>query len=495
MIIIWLLSLLAFLLTVTESWWVFLVWRSIIAISALFTKKHRRSLIVTCLLSLLIVWRVFFMLESHHIANHDEADNLTMEIFTIQTIQQEKYIISDEEKKERIVRFTPWYFPVYTEWEEIFVTWYKQLARPDAQLTLTWMQSEIFFSWLSWFVYEFNYPKRQMMKWYHWVIYAQNSTSVGENPTWLQTIRNTLREKARITIQNNEYAGLFLWMLLWDISLMSTQSTDMFREANLIHIVAVSGWNIVLVVTFVSFLFFWLPVYVRYVVLIPVIIIYGVLAWLDSSVVRAVIMGILSLLALLSGRDVDIWRLMWLWWIMMLIRNPFYFPYDIWFLFSFGAIVWLIWMWHRRNRFVQKHKRYPEKSDLRYKKYPWLVIKNSLSLYLLPTIWASLWVLPFLLFFIGEFNLLWFISNIFVLPLVWVLTIWGLLVTISWWGAELYSYLMDYVFLVAKITQSYGIYLTINQQRIQWIILLCAGLLRVIRVIQHQKFDKEELNE
>lgn len=484
--IIFLISLSTFLLTVTESRVILLICLIALALWAFFHHTYRRSYIISLCLMIVISWRALMMLASHHTPTamtNNPIDTTVMEVMTIQTVQQQKYIVSDQHDNQRILRFGPWYIPPYDEGTEIFVTWWRQRARPDARLTPSGQITSLLSWWLS---YEFNYPTRQMMKGYHGIIYAQQSVDVWSSPSLLHTIRNTLRHMTQQHITNNDHAGLFLGMLIGDTSLMSPTQSDTFQQANLIHIVAVSGGNIILVVTFVSFLLFWLPVYVRYVVLIGVIICYSLLAGMDSSVVRAMIMGILSLIALIGGREVDIRRLLWLSRIAMLLYNPYFLPYDIGFLFSFGAIIGLIWMQHRWTRFVSSTKRHPHKRSV------WFFVQQILSLYLLPTIGASLWVLPFLLFFIGEFNILWFLSNLFVLPLIGIVTIGWVLVTVTWWFTSLYSLLMEYIFLIAQLTQQRWIYILFKSQRAQRSILFFASLLWSIWVIQHQKFDKNK---
>ncbi|HCB51321.1 TPA: hypothetical protein DEP21_01945 [Patescibacteria group bacterium] len=67
----------------------------------------------------------------------------------------------------------------------------------------------------------------------------------------------------------------------------------------MVHLVAVSGGNIVMIVTFLMFILFFVPFYPRLVIILFVVIGYGIICGMDSSVLRAVIMGAMSLIALL----------------------------------------------------------------------------------------------------------------------------------------------------------------------------------------------------
>lgn len=121
----------------------------------------------------------------------------------------------------------------------------------------------------------------------------------------------------------------------------------MYIDSGLVHIIAVSGGNVVMLTVFLSFLFFFIPFYLRTGVIILCIIGYGMLCGADSSVVRAVLMGSLSLIALFRGKEIPIWRLLSIVFVLMLLVNPYYLVYDVGFLMSFGAVIGTIWSGQR----------------------------------------------------------------------------------------------------------------------------------------------------
>jgi competence protein ComEC len=96
----------------------------------------------------------------------------------------------------------------------------------------------------------------------------------------------------------NQYAGLLLGLLIGDKSLIPTEEYDTFTNSGLVHIIAVSGGNIAMVVILLSFLLKWVPLYVRNGLILLMIIFYAMICGGDSSVVRATIMGCLTLIAL-----------------------------------------------------------------------------------------------------------------------------------------------------------------------------------------------------
>lgn len=74
---------------------------------------------------------------------------------------------------------------------------------------------------------------------------------------------------------------------------------------------------------------FWLPYYIRLGTVAVGIVCYASLCGWDSSVVRAVIMGLLGICALYGGRVVDVMRIIPVTVVMMLLRNPYYLVYDL----------------------------------------------------------------------------------------------------------------------------------------------------------------------
>lgn len=140
----------------------------------------------------------------------------------------------------------------------------------------------------------------------------------------------------------NHYAGLLLGLLIGDKSLIPTEQYDTFVTSGIVHIIAVSGGNIAMVVILLSFLLKWIPLYVRNGLIILMIIVYAMICGGDSSVVRAAIMGCLTLIALFWGREVSIWRAMKYAFVGIVLFNPFSLVYDVGLLLSFSAIIGIV---------------------------------------------------------------------------------------------------------------------------------------------------------
>jgi len=114
-----------------------------------------------------------------------------------------------------------------------------------------------------------------------------------------------------------------------------------FNETGLTHIIAISGYNITIIIGFIAGLLFWLPQRIRFFPAIAAVVLFTVFVGANASVVRAAIMGILGLLAVQCGRQGNA-RLAILWTaFLMLLWNPKLLWYDAGWELSFLAVIGL----------------------------------------------------------------------------------------------------------------------------------------------------------
>lgn len=158
------------------------------------------------------------------------------------------------------------------------------------------------------------------------------------------------------SLWNEGIAALALGMLIGDRSLFLKEDYQTFIDGGLVHLVAVSGGNIALIVALFGALLFFVPFRIRVCIVIAIVIVYAYLVGVDSSVLRATVMATLTLLALLPGRPLSIWRMLAYARIALLLFNPYYLFYDLGFLLSFGAVVGILWSDMILHRLVQTWK-------------------------------------------------------------------------------------------------------------------------------------------
>jgi len=179
-----------------------------------------------------------------------------------------------------------------------------------------------------------------------------------------------------------------------------------------------------MVVILLSFLLKWVPLYVRNGLIILMIIFYAAICGGDSSVIRAAIMGCLTLIAIFRGREVSIRRAMKYALVGILIFNPFALVYDVGLLLSFSAIVGIVLM---QSLLLKEGKgRFDEKKPQPTKNPPLSpLLRGVWKEYLTPTIGASLGTAPVLMFFMNGLNLVGVALNVIIVPLVPIITIYG----------------------------------------------------------------------
>ncbi len=132
-------------------------------------------------------------------------------------------------------------------------------------------------------------------------------------------------------------------MVLGDDEGVDQGAIDSFRRSGLLHIMAVSGENVVLLCTMWAFAFSLLgiPRLLRTALLLPVVIVYVLLTGASPSIVRAGVSGALGLLAVMASRPADGW-LLWLVpaaWLLTVNPNNLF---DVSFQLSFGAVAGLL---------------------------------------------------------------------------------------------------------------------------------------------------------
>lgn len=156
----------------------------------------------------------------------------------------------------------------------------------------------------------------------------------------LQALRASIEAHMR-TLFPEPHASLLSGLLLGGGKGMPRELLEAFKASGLTHIIAVSGYNITMLVTIVSASLFWLPLRMRLVPSIVMVVGFTLLTGASASAVRAAVMGILGLIALHAGRTTTA-RLSVLWTaFFMLCWNPAYLWDDAGFQLSFLALIGL----------------------------------------------------------------------------------------------------------------------------------------------------------
>lgn len=127
-----------------------------------------------------------------------------------------------------------------------------------------------------------------------------------------------------------------------------------FNITGLTHIIAISGFNITIIIAFVMWMLGRLPRMTGFWVAIGAIVLFTLFVGASPAVVRASIMGILGLIALNYGRQNNI-HLTILWSAaIMVLWNPRILIYDVGFQLSFAAVLGLMYVSPRFKKYSEK---------------------------------------------------------------------------------------------------------------------------------------------
>ena len=197
-------------------------------------------------------------------------------------------------------------------------------------------------------------------------------------------------------------AGLGEGLLLGVKQALGKDLNDAFRKAGIIHIVVLSGYNIMLIVAFTMYclsLFFSRRISI--VAGLVMVVCFALIVGLSATVVRASVMAALFLTSQALNRTYDITRSLLFAGAVMIFLNPFLLLYDIGFQLSFVATLGLILIAPKLETIFTKES-----------------IFGSIREYLVATIATQIAVLPLLLYSMGQVSLVAIVVNILVLPVV-----------------------------------------------------------------------------
>ncbi len=252
---------------------------------------------------------------------------------------------------------------------------------------------------------EFDYPGYLATKGIGYVM-AFATVSVTDATTgnpllrFLYATKKVFMEKLE-SVLPEPAAGLGEGLLLGVKQALGDDLEEVFRRSGIIHIVVLSGYNIMIVVAFVMWLLVWLPLRWRVIFGLIAIITFAVLVGLGASVVRASIMAALGLLALLLDRRSHLLRALCIAGAGMLLFNPLLLVHDVGFQLSFLATLGLI-MFAPQFESVMKIGS----------------VLLSARQFLIATLATQIAVLPLLLYQMGQLSIVAVVVNVLVLPLV-----------------------------------------------------------------------------
>ncbi|MCC7432305.1 ComEC/Rec2 family competence protein [Candidatus Peregrinibacteria bacterium] len=184
-----------------------------------------------------------------------------------------------------------------------------------------------------------------------------------------------------------------------------------FKTTGLTHILAVSGFNITIIINFILLGLIRFGKWWRLVLVIMVIVLFVILTGASASVIRAGVMGVLALLIRTSARSASILKVLLISGALIVFFDPTVLNFDLSFQLSFGATLSLVlfadWI-----------------DDFDFRAGWW---KELVMMVIWQTIAAQLIVLPIIFVNFGQVSLISPIANLLTAPLIPVLMFLGIL--------------------------------------------------------------------
>lgn len=157
---------------------------------------------------------------------------------------------------------------------------------------------------------------------------------------WLGTLRTHVESRIAL-LYSEPSAALLTGLITGSRRDLPARVTQAFERTSLTHIVAISGFNITIILSGVAHALFFLPLRWRFLPSIVCVCLFTLFVGASASVVRAAIMGIIGLFALQTGRVADMRRSILWTCLVMTLWNPMQLWYDAGFHLSFLAVIGL----------------------------------------------------------------------------------------------------------------------------------------------------------
>ncbi|MBF0988200.1 MAG: DNA internalization-related competence protein ComEC/Rec2 [Clostridiales bacterium] len=206
-----------------------------------------------------------------------------------------------------------------------------------------------------------------------------------------------------------DLASIIIGILIGDKSGMDGRVIEDFQNANLSHLIAVSGAHFIYVVGFLEYICKFLKNKRKsQVFLIIGILFFMRLTQYTPSVVRAGIMTIMAILSSVFKRKSDIYTNLAISSLVLIIKNP-YSIFDIGAILSFSGVLGIAY--------------FQDKFKLIYQNYEgrFLWFFDSISI----TIAANIVIIPIMVYYYNTISFTFIIANLVVAPLLGVLIILG----------------------------------------------------------------------
>ena len=262
----------------------------------------------------------------------------------------------------------------------------------------------------------FNYPEYLALSGTYYQLKSVKATRIEHgNGNWVKeklfNIRETFLRRINTRFAEPESA-LLAGLLIGEKSSLGKALEEAFRKAGVIHIVVLSGFNITIIGQAVMYVLSGLPRRIGIVSGIGFVVLFSVMTGATATVMRSTIMAVIALIATFFYRTYNAQRALFLAAFLMVLFEPRTLMFDPSFQLSFLSTIGLMYL-----------------SPMIERRLMWC--SKILRAILVATLSTQLFVLPYLLFTMGDISLVSVFTNLAILPAIPLTMLFGFVATMS----------------------------------------------------------------
>ncbi len=261
---------------------------------------------------------------------------------------------------------------------------------------------------------------------------------------YINLIKSKLLKSYALQSFKTDNYNLLMALIFGEKTELSKEISSNYKQAGVMHILAISGLHIALIYGIILWLtkpLLRLKKGKLYIFLISLSALwfYAILAGFSASIVRAAVMFSVVALAKIVNRQSNIYNSLAVSALLLLVYNPNYL-FDVGFQLSFAAVISIVIF----QPFVRRYSYAKNKIILKTKEL------------LLISLVAQMGVLPLILYYFGQFPLLFLLANLIAIPLSSLILILGLaLIPFNFLIPKLTIYLSILVDLLIEIMNTF----------------------------------------
>ena len=233
---------------------------------------------------------------------------------------------------------------------------------------------------------------------------------------WAYSIRKRINNALTANGFSGDELAIINALLLGQRQEISNEIIQNYQKAGAVHILAVSGLHVGIILLMLSFLLKPIEkikhgIIIKLVLIVSLLWVFAFVAGLSASIVRAVTMFTAIAIAMTLKQSKDIYKALVISIFFLLLFNPSYL-FDVGFQLSYLAVLFIVWtqpmlykLWLPKLKIVD---------------YFWQLLTVSVA--------AQLGVLPLSLFYFHQFPGLFFIANLIIIPFLGIILGVGILV-------------------------------------------------------------------